>query len=91
MTSGVFFILLWCQTHQAISPYQVETTATCLGGEHEHELPTGGVVELIHHLRSFLYRHGTVKPHVAIVSQVTEALKHVQGLGVIGDQHHLVR
>jgi len=83
---STFFISLYLVP---VGPNQVESAAARLGGEHEDELGAGGIVELVHHLGPLLDGHGAVQAHVAVATQSTELLKHIQGLGVVGHKHNL--
>lgn len=49
-----------------------------------------GIVEPVHHLLPLLDGHGAVQTHVRVVAEAAQLLKHIQSLGVVGDQHHLV-
>jgi hypothetical protein len=39
---------------------------------------------------SLLDGHGTIQPHKLVAAMLAQLLKHVQGLRVVGDKHHLL-
>ena len=90
LTQSLTWVPVWIKHDQSVGSDEIETTAASLGGQHEDKLTAGRVIELVHHLGPLLDGHGPVQSHVTVMPELTELLKHVEGLSVVGHKDDLV-